>query len=74
MSKSVSFDRPVKPVTPEAWVIATPLVPGEPTKRLTVDVPEILHRRVKIQCAIQGVTLADVVRELLEQHFPLAGA
>lgn len=74
MSKSVSFDRPVKPPTPEAWVAAVLLVPGEPTKRLTVDIPEPLHRRVKVQCAVQGVTLADVVRDLLEQRFPEKGA
>ncbi len=74
MSKSISFDRPAKPVTPESWVLANPLAPGEPTKRLTVDIPEPLHRRVKIQCAMQGVNMADVVRELLEQRFPQASS
>jgi hypothetical protein len=73
MSKSITFDRPTKPATPESWVLARPPAPGEATKRLTVDVPEPLHHRIKVQCAIQGVNMADVVRELLEQRFPKAG-
>lgn len=43
---------------------------GEPTKRLTIDVPLPLHKRIKSQCANQGVNMADVLRELLEKHFP----
>lgn len=73
MSKSITFDRPTKAATPESWVLAKPLHAGEPTKRLTVDVPEPLHHRIKVQCAMQGVNMADVVRELLEQRFPKAG-
>lgn len=42
----------------------------EPTKRLTIDVPLTLHRRVKTQCAIQELVMADVIRELLDQRFP----
>lgn len=74
MSKSISFDRPAKQPTPESWVLAHPLPAGLPTKRLTVDVPETLHRRIKIQCAQHGVNMADVVRELLEQRFPQAAS
>jgi predicted DNA binding CopG/RHH family protein len=42
----------------------------EKTTRLTVDVPISLHRRVKTQCASEGLKMADVLRELLEKHFP----
>lgn len=42
----------------------------EPTKRFTIDVPVSLHQRVKIQCAMRDKHMADVVRELLEAHFP----
>lgn len=41
----------------------------EPTKRFTIDVPVSLHKRVKSQCAMQNLVMADVVRELLEQRF-----
>ncbi len=74
MSKSISFDRPTKQPTPESWVLANPIPAGMPTKRLTVDVPEPLHHRIKVQCAMQGVNMADVVRELLEQRFPQAAS
>ncbi len=73
MSKSITFDRPTKPATPESWVLAKGMPTGEPTKRLTVDVPEALHHRIKVQCAMLGVNMADIVRELLEQRFPKAG-
>lgn len=39
----------------------------EPTKRLTMDVPESLHRAVKTKCSSTGITIADKVRELLEE-------
>ena len=42
----------------------------EQTKRLTIDIPESLHKRVKSQCATQGTTIADVVRAFLERKFP----
>ena len=42
----------------------------EATKRLTLDLPESLHRRIKATCAQRGVKMVDEIRELLEQHFP----
>lgn len=42
----------------------------EPMKRLTIDIPAGLHKRVKSQCANQGTTIADVVRAYLERKFP----
>ncbi len=35
-------------------------------KRTTIDLDEELYRRVKIYCAENGTTIADVVRKLLE--------
>lgn len=49
--------------SPDQWVS------GEPTKRLTIDIPLSLHQRVKSQCALKGENMADVVRELLEKEF-----
>ena len=41
----------------------------EAMTRLTIDVPASLHARIKSQCALRGVKMADEVRELLEKHF-----
>ena len=38
-------------------------------KRLTIDITEELHRRIKGDCASRGVKMADEIRALLEQHF-----
>lgn len=41
-----------------------------PTKRLTIDVPEDLHRRMKVRCASDGTQMSDVVRDMLLREFP----
>jgi len=41
----------------------------EDMKRLTIDVPETLHRRIKRTCADRGLKMADQIRLLLEHHF-----
>ena len=56
--------------TPDQWVGNQPGNPSEPTKRLTIDVPLGLHKRIKSQCANAELVMADVIRELLEQRFP----
>ncbi len=38
----------------------------EVTKRLTIDVSEDLHRRLKIKAASDGVKMADLVRHWIE--------
>ena len=85
MSKKVQFTKrpvtPTAPATADAWVnanqgidretkIETPVMPEEPMKRLTIDIPETLHTRVKSQCAKRGSKMADEIRALLETHFP----
>ena len=40
-------------------------------KRLTIDVSEDLHRRIKVGCASRGVKMADEIRGLLEREFGL---
>mgnify|MGYP001157892044 CR=1 FL=1 len=75
--KKVTFGgkRPSNAGTPEAsidnWVLTqSPERPREQMKRFTIDVPVSLHKRVKSQCAMQNLVMADVIRELLEQRFP----
>lgn len=38
-------------------------------KRLTIDIPESLHRTIKSQCAMRGTKIADEVRDLLVQKY-----
>jgi hypothetical protein len=59
----------------DAWVESREVnpqapVPREPMKRLTIDVPIKLHKRIKSQCALENLVMADVIRDLLEQRFP----
>lgn len=75
MSKKISFTaKPAsRPASVEAdkWVESRekPTTTPEPMKRLTIDVPENLHRRLKIACATRGSNMADEIRALLEKHF-----
>lgn len=52
------------------WVENREASPKEPTKRLTIEIPLELHKRIKSQCAIGELLMADVIRGLLEQRFP----
>lgn len=82
MKMPVAVQRQTDPAE-EAWVQnraadagraggnVTPLVqPAEAMKRFTIDVTESLHKRIKMQCAMRGEKMADVIRELLEKEFP----
>lgn len=64
------------PAPADAWVgapvatVATVVKTDAPTKRLTVDISEDLHRRLKTRCASDGRQISDVVRDLLLKEFP----
>lgn len=72
MSKKITFSVKPEPLRADAaqvdeWVnIRDP----DAMKRLTIDIPASLHARIKSQCALRGVKMADEVRELLEKQFP----
>lgn len=53
------------------WVDGVTPTDREPTKRLTIDLPLSLHKRVKAQCAMENVAIIEVIREFLNQRFPL---
>src|SRR3954465_11140872 len=63
-------DREVGLVAPLKDTEAAPAAPKEKMSRFTIDVPESLHRRVKMQCAARGQKMADMMRDLLERDFP----
>ena len=73
MAKKVSISaKPKKePTTADEWVNGEGGRDGEEMKRFTIDVPVSLHRRIKVQCAERGLKMADEIRALLEQHFPV---
>lgn len=55
--------------TADDWVQQKPKA-DDAIKRLTIDIPQSLHTRVKSQCVLRGVNMVDVVREFLEREFP----
>lgn len=44
------------------------------TARLTIDVTPELRGRIKVAAFQRGVTVAEMIRELLETRFPEGGA
>jgi hypothetical protein len=71
--KKVTIQRP-KAVTPESWVKNAPeTAPEVDTKRLTLDIPAELHRRIKMACAAKDRLMSDVLRDILEDAFPRGG-
>lgn len=77
MSKTVAFKQPSHPAqapqAAEAWVKPpAPLPPAPvaklvPMKRLTVDLPETLHTRLKIQCVRRRRQGYELIRDILER-------
>lgn len=44
---------------------------GTRTKRLTLDLPEALHRAIKVSAAQDGMSMAEKLRALLLKHYGL---
>jgi hypothetical protein len=66
------------PGDPNSWVRAPgPLTNRTPsaefTARLTIDVAPALRGRIKIAALERGVTVADMLRALLDHEFPADG-
>ena len=45
------------------------VVTEQKMKRLTLDLPEGLHRAIKRRAVEEGVTMVDMLRELLEVQY-----
>jgi predicted DNA binding CopG/RHH family protein len=80
--KKVSFNakpKQEKPINVDEWVVNrdlktvdSKLEPAEISikmKRLTLDIPESLHRAIKKKAVEDGETMADQLRSLLEKHY-----
>jgi len=67
-----------RPTTPDAWIRSAEAEPARIadaasfTARLTIDITPELRGRIKIIAFQRGVTVADMLRELLAREFPKA--
>jgi len=65
-----------RPTDPDDWIKAAEQPSSAPpsgtgfTARLTIDVTPDLRGRIKIAAFQRGVTVADMLRELLVREFP----
>jgi len=64
-----------RPADPEQWIKTAESPPRVSdvtayTARLTIDVTPELRGRIKIAAFGRGVTVADMLRELLAREFP----
>ncbi|GLK70613.1 hypothetical protein KHC23_17440 [Ancylobacter dichloromethanicus] len=65
-----------RPTNPDAWIKATETEPARMadavgfTARLPIDITPKLRGRIKIIAFQRGVTVADMLRELLAREFP----
>jgi hypothetical protein len=65
-----------RPGDPERWIRAAGTPPdGKPagetfTARLTIDVTPELRGRIKVVAFRRGITVADMLRDLLAREFP----
>ena len=54
---------PPEPASPQSSI------EGVKMKRLTLDIPETLHRSIKLQAVTQSVSMVDLLRTLLEKEY-----
>jgi hypothetical protein len=67
-----------RPGDPDSWVRAPELSASrtpdiEFTARLTIDAAPALRGRIKIAAFQRGLTVADMLRALLDREFPADG-
>ena len=56
------------PATPEQWVREGKGADTGPMKRLTLNLPAGLHTAFKGRCVVEGITIQDKVRVLIERE------
>jgi hypothetical protein len=64
-----------RPGDPDSWVRAPELPPARTPQedfsaRLTIDVTPALRGRIKVTAFHSGVTVAEMLRALLEREYP----
>jgi hypothetical protein len=53
---------------PDAWVASRDAEKLK-MKRLTLDIDEDLHRRIKVRAAERGTRIVDDLRAILDEHY-----
>jgi hypothetical protein len=78
VAMSTKPGRTATPANVDDWVQAEPTkstAVAEPTaqpvkmKRLTLDIPEPLHKAIKTRSVQESVAMVDMLRELLDKHY-----
>lgn len=64
-----SAQRESTPPASQMNATADPPPPQEKIKRLTLDIPESLHRRIKGKAVMEGTTMVEMLRELLLETY-----
>ena len=63
-----------RPGTAERWIRQQARGPVEGaamfSARLTIDVTPAMRRRLKLAAVTRGTTIADLMRTLIDEHFP----
>ena len=67
-----------RPSDPDTWVrtpepSAAPTASDNFTARLTIDVTPALRGRIKVTAFQRGLTVADMLRAMLDREFPADG-
>lgn len=62
-------NKPAVAPSSDQWVDNREDAGKEATKRLTLDIPESLHRRIKTSCASRGTKIVQEVTALLDAHY-----
>ena len=68
--------RPAADPAAQAWIQQQAIASGKAqsyTARLTIDVTPALRGRIKVAAFERGMTVAEMLRELLEREFATAG-
>ena len=58
-------ERWIRQPAPNASAAATPF-----SARLTIDVTPVMRQRLKLAAVTRGTTVADLMRALIDAHFP----
>lgn len=66
-AKKHSFPSKPRPANADTWVSGQ--TPAAKQKRLTLDLNEDLHRRIKLACTSRGSTMVEEITKLLEKEF-----